>query len=70
MRKTIRRRIQRSGGGINLAAGLDAVISVNHGADGESSETRSRSEIRIEQGDGTRPDAPRHTTKEPDQEAP
>lgn len=48
MRKVISRRIRRSGGGLNLAADVDAVIVVNDGSS-TSTEAEAHSTRRIVQ---------------------
>jgi hypothetical protein len=52
VRKVIRRRIRRQEGGVNLAADVDAVLSVNTGESGQTSSTRVRSRRRIVQRSG------------------
>jgi hypothetical protein len=62
MRKVIRRRIRRSEGGVNLAADVDASISVNTGNEGETTHTQVRSSHSVVQGGAggrDRPDEPR-----------
>jgi hypothetical protein len=52
VRKVIRRRIRRQEGGVNVAADVDAVVSVNTGESGQTSSTRVRSRRRIVQRSG------------------
>jgi hypothetical protein len=52
VRKVIRRRIRRQEGGVNVAADVDAVVSINTGESGQTSSTRVRSRRRIVQRSG------------------
>jgi hypothetical protein len=52
VRKVIRRRIRRQEGGVNVAADVDAVVSINTGEAGQTSSTRVRSRRRIIQRSG------------------
>jgi hypothetical protein len=52
MRKVFKRRIRRQEGGVNIAADIDAVVSVNRGESGQTSSIRSRSRRRIVQRSG------------------
>lgn len=66
MRKVIRKRIRRSEDGVNLAADIDAVVSVNSGP-GQVSQTVVRSRHSVVQGPGLR-DQPE--TKPEDEDGP
>jgi hypothetical protein len=52
VRKVFKRRIRREKDGVNVAADIDAVLSVNAGKSGQTSVTRSRSRSRIVQRSG------------------
>ncbi|MGH2683131.1 MAG: hypothetical protein ACRDIX_07850 [Actinomycetota bacterium] len=52
VKKVIKRRIRHQKDGVNLAADIDAVVSVNTGESGKTSVTRSRSRSRIVQRSG------------------
>ena len=52
VRKIIRRRIRSQEGGVNVAADVDAVVSVNTGEPGQTTSTRVRSRRRIVQRSG------------------
>jgi hypothetical protein len=65
MRKVIKRRIRRQVGGVNVAADVDAVVSINTGQEGQVTRTKARSRRRIVQRSGApggdppeRPDEP------------
>jgi hypothetical protein len=53
VRKVFKRRIRRQEDGVNLAADIDAVVSVNTGESGKTSVTRSQSRSRIVQRSGS-----------------
>lgn len=61
MRKIIRKQLRRSGGGVNIAADLDAVIAVNTGEDAEVSRTVVRSSHSVVQGSAGQRDQPDDT---------
>jgi hypothetical protein len=52
VRKVIRRRTRRQVGGVNVAADIDAVVSVNTGEEGQINRSRVRSRRRIVQRSG------------------
>ena len=53
MRKVIRKRIEQQRDGVTIAAGIDAVIAVNTGADATSTRTGAHSSVHVEQRDTT-----------------
>jgi CMP-2-keto-3-deoxyoctulosonic acid synthetase len=63
VRKVFKRRIRREQDGLNVAADIDAVVSVNTGESGQTSVTRSRSRSRIVQRSGS--EKPANGTKDP-----
>ena len=68
VRKVIRRRIRHEEGGVNVAADVDAVVSINTGESGQTSSTRVRSRRRIVQRSGGPKDSGR--TGDPQDRAP
>jgi hypothetical protein len=63
VKKVFKRRIRRQQDGVNVAADIDAVVSVNTGESGRTSITRSRSRSRIVQRSGSK--KPANGTKDP-----
>jgi hypothetical protein len=63
VKKVFKRRIRHEKDGVNLAADIDAVVSVNTGESGKTSVTRSRSRSRIVQRSGSK--KPTNGTKDP-----
>ena len=66
MRKVIRRRIRRSGGGLNVVADVDAAIAINTGEDAKVSETVVRSSHSVVQGDAGGRDQPDGSPDDPE----
>jgi hypothetical protein len=53
VKKVFKRRIRHEKDGVNVAADIDAVVSLNAGESGQTSVTRSRSRSRIVQRSGS-----------------
>lgn len=58
MRRVIRTSIRRSEGGVNVAADIDAAITINTGRDATSSRTEVRSSHSVVQGGAGERDQP------------
>lgn len=69
VRKVIKKRVNRSGGGISIAGGVDAVVTANVGQPGSVSTTSSVSRVSAVQGSRrAQPDPRRQTPTSPDKE--
>jgi len=63
LRRVIRRRLERRGGGTNIAAGIDAVVAANVGERGMQTSSTSRSRIRQSSRGRTSDDGARERRK-------
>jgi hypothetical protein len=70
MRKVIRKQVRHTGEGIDLAADLNAAISVNRGGGQQVTHVSSRQEATVSQGTATERDADTDRRSRPSDETP
>ena len=58
MHKVIRKRVRRTGGGLNVALDVDAVIAINTGEDARMTRTEAHSSHTVVQGEAAGRDEP------------
>jgi hypothetical protein len=73
MHKVIRKRVRRNDGGVNIAADIDAVITINTGEGARVTRTEAHSSHTVVQGEAADRDernAPPTETPDPQEDTP